>query len=182
MTDTAFDPGGFYEFDLGRGTVRTQAGSRVVVLSDNVLAPLVSAAATQGDLTAVRRLGKQLGEQILGNVGGDVTVAPPARVLGHAAAVLGLFGWGRLGLERWGDALVATLTDMPVLDDAQLGVAALLGGIFTSLGGREVACVPVSGAKFLLVDPGIADHVWNWAQEGSSIAGIVDRLTQGDAA
>ena len=78
MTDTAFDPGGFYEFDLGRGTVRTQAGGRVVVLTDNVLAPLVSAAATQGDLTAVRRLGKQLGEQILANAGGDVEGSDPA--------------------------------------------------------------------------------------------------------
>jgi hypothetical protein len=182
MTDTAFDPGGFYEFDLGRGTVRTQAGSRVVVLSDNVLAPLVSAAATQGDLTAVRRLGKQLGEQIVANVGGSVADTDPARVLGHAASVLGLFGWGRLGLERWGDALVATLRDMPALDEAQLGVAALLGGIFTSLGGREVACVPIEDGKFLLVDPGIADRVWTWAQEGTSLAGIVGRLVQGDAA
>lgn len=182
MTDSAFDPGGFYEFDLGRGTVRTQAGGRVVVLSDNVLAPLVSAAASQGDLTAVRRLGKQLGEQIVANAGGDVEGAPADQVLGHAAAVLGLFGWGRLGLERWGDALVATLSDMPVLDDAQLGIAALLGGVFTSLGGREVACVPIENAKFLLVDPGIADRVWSWAQDGMRIAGIVDRLVQGEAA
>ena len=85
-------------------------------------------------------------------------------------------------MERWGDALVARIVSLPALDESQLAFAALLGGLFSSLAQRDVACVPLaeSGA-FILVDPGVAETVWSWAQSGDQIGSIVSRLAPGNA-
>lgn len=173
---SAFDPGGFFEFDLARGAVRARGGERVVLLSDAALAPLVATAVKSGDVTAVRKLGKRLGEAAAASLD-DPAGDPPEVVLGRAADVLSLFGWGRLRVERWGDALVARVEDPPTLDDAHLGVAALLGGLFGALADRDVACVPVGSAgTFVLVDPSVAAQVWKWSRAGDAIGAIVARL------
>lgn len=174
----SFEPGGFFEFDLAKGSISARDGGRVLVLSDSVVAPLVSAAVEGGDLTAVRKLGRQLGEATAKAIGGAAATQPAEDVLGHAAAVLSLFGWGRLEVQRWGDALVATLRELPRLDDEHLGMAALLGGVFSALADEEVACVPVSDdGTFLLVNPSVAQQVWKWSRGGEDVAAIVGRLT-----
>ena len=172
-----FDPGGFLEFDLAGGAVHVRSGARVLLLSDTVVAPLVSAAVAHGDLTAMRRLGRHIGEEVKRSLGRTPDELGADTVLGHAASVLALFGWGRLEIDRWGDALCARLTALPVLDDDHLAIAALLGGLFSSLAHHEVACVPVgSEGRFLLVDPQIAEQVWNWARQGDAVGTIVGRL------
>lgn len=182
MSQPRFDPAGFYQFNLADGAVRTRAGGRVLVLSDSAIAPLISTAVQHGDLTAVRRLGKQIGDQIVDSLGGPADERPPETVLGHAASVLALFGWGRLSLVRFGDALVARVEGAPALDEDHLGVAALLGGVFSSLAHREVACVPVDAERFLLVSPHVAEQVWTWSKEGHGLAAIIDRLDVGEEA
>ncbi len=177
MDEPRFDPSGFFDFDLTAGAVRARGGTRVLVLSDTVVAPLVSAAVASGDLTAMRRLGRHVGEEIRSSLGGSADGLSPETVLGHAASVLGLFGWGKLTLERWGDALVARIVSLPDLDETQLAFAALLGGLFSSLAQRDVACVPLAEAgAFILVDPGVAETVWSWAQSGDDVPSIVSRL------
>jgi hypothetical protein len=148
----------------------------VLLLSDSVVAPLVSAAVGNGDLTAVRKLGRQLGEVAAAGLS-NPNMLPPERVLGQAAAVLSLFGWGRLSVERWGHALLARLEDLPTLDAEHLGIAALLGGLFSALASREVACVPVGDdGAFLLVDPSVAQKVWKWSRDHKEVGAIVGRL------
>ncbi len=182
MDEPRFDPSGFFDFDLTSGAMRARGGTRVLVLSDTVVAPLVSAAVASGDLTAMRRLGRHVGEEIRGSVGGSADSLSPETVLGHAAGVLALFGWGKLTLERWGDALVARIVSVPELDESQLAFAALLGGLFSALSQRDVACVPLAETgSFVLVDPSVAETVWSWAQSGDDIASIVSRLTPENA-
>jgi hypothetical protein len=177
MPQPTFDPAGFFEFDLAGGEVRARSGHRVLVLLDTVVAPLVSAAVQTADLTAVRRLGRHMGEEVLRSIGVDVADCTPEQVLGHAASVVSLFGWGRLHLERWGDALVARLDALPELDADHLAIAALLGGLFSQLAHHEVACVPVAAdGRFLLVDPQIAEQVWNWSRNGDDLPTILSRL------
>lgn len=182
MATPAFDPGSFFEFDLANGAVTTRSGERVLLLSDTVLAPLVAAAVQNGDLTAVRKLGRLFGEAAAeGLEGANMTRADI--VLGRAAHVLSLFGWGRLRIARWGDALVADVEGLPQLDDDHLGVAALLGGLFSALAEREVACVPVSeDGSFILVDPSVAQQVWKWSRSGDDIPAIAGRLARPGAA
>ena len=182
MAEPSFDPGGFFTFDLGGGHVTTRAGRRVLVLSDTVLGPLVASAVANGDLTAVRRLGRHMGEEVRQTLGGQVDEAPTDVVVAHLTAVLGLFGWGKFQLERWGDALVVRVAEAPGIDADQLALAALLGGLFSSITGRDVAAVPVSEeAEFVLVAPPIAETVWGWARGGDDLATIVARLAPGGA-
>ncbi len=177
------DPAGFFEFDLEEGQVRARSGNRVLVLSDSVVGPLVSAAVQNGDLTAVRRLGRHMGEEVATALGSDAGDRGPDVVMAHAATVVSLFGWGRLHLERWGDALCARLDKLPELDSDHLAMAALLGGLFSALARQEVACVPVSGeGRFLLVDPQIAEEVWNWSRGGDDVPTIVGRLETSEVA
>lgn len=186
MADTAFDPGGFFEFDLAEGAVRARGGPRLLVLPDAVVAPLVEAAVRTGDVTAVRKLGKQLGDAAMAGLSAAPVASRPEIVLGRAADVLSLFGWGRLTIERWGDALVARVSGLPALDQEHLGVAALLGGLFSSLADRDVACVPVStegpDAAFLVVHPSIAGQIFKWARAGDGVGAIVERLVAAEGA
>jgi hypothetical protein len=187
MDEPRFAPEGFFDFDLTQGAVRARGGTRVLLLSDTVVGPLVSSAVQGGDLTALRRLGRHIGEEIRKSLGGSAGERGSDTVLAHAAGVLALFGWGQLSLERWGDALVARIVSLPELDDSQLALAALLGGLFTALVQNDVACVPLARpdggdrGAFILVDPQVAETVWEWAQAGNDIASIVQQLAPGAA-
>jgi hypothetical protein len=56
-------------------------------------------------------------------------------------------------------------------------VAALLGGLFSTLCSTEVACVPITRtARYMMVDPRIAEQVWTWSKEGESLASITSKL------
>ena len=182
MTEPRFDAGAFYEFDLPKGRVKGRTGARVVVLSDTVLGPLVAAASAQGDLTPVRTLGTLPGEEVVASLGKSPMGLAPETVISHAAAVFAMHGFGSLTFERWADAMVIGVHDAPQLDEAWLGIAALLGGMFTVSTGSEVACVPVEPGKFLVVDPSIAGDVWNAAQSGASLGAIVGSLAAGGQA
>ncbi|MEM6957021.1 MAG: hypothetical protein AAF411_11485 [Myxococcota bacterium] len=169
----AFDPGGFYEFDLGAGAVRTRDGERVVLVAPEVLRPLVAAAAERGDLTPLRNFGNGLARHAKSSLGGGAGGASPEAVLRHASAVVALFGLGVLDLERWGKALVFRLTESPELDEKHLAVAAFLGGFVSELTGQDIACVPVGDDRFLVTHPSSADRVWALSRGGSSLADIV---------
>lgn len=182
MAEAQFDPGGFFKFDLAQGSVRARGGGRVILLSDTVLAPLIATAVNNGDLTAVRALGSQLGQMLADELPGDEQSLLPEVVTGHAAALMALYGWGRLQLERWGDALVLEVEGLPPLDEDNLAVAALLGGMFSTLCDLEVACVPLAEpSRYIMVDPSIAEHVWAWSKSGRSLGDIVGALVAEEA-
>ncbi len=168
MTAPRFDPAGFYELDLAKGTVSTRHGDRVLVMTDNVATALVSSA----DAKALEALGNALGSQAKRELS-DVEGASPESVLGHAATALGVFGWGRLGFERWADVLVVSLEQTP--DVPHPALATLLGGFISALSGKEVACVAVGG-RFVVVHPSIVDTVSTWASRGLGIPAVVAKL------
>lgn len=173
-----FDPGGFYEFNINNGSVKTRSGERVLVLGQDVLGPLVSAAAASGDLTPLRALGSNLASHAKSAIAGAPADAAPADVFSAAAGVVGVFGFGRLEVERWGEAIALRMVDAPALDERRLANAALLGGLLSGLSGDEVACVPVDD-RFLVVSPNAADAVWKLARGGAAVADIVAALHGG---
>jgi hypothetical protein len=181
---STFDPAGFLELDPVAGEAHVRGGARVLLLSDAVVAPLVATAVQNGDLTAVRRLGRHMGEVVRTGLAGAPDGLPAEVVLAHARSVVSLFGWGALEVERWGGALVLRLSHAPSLDPDHLALAALLGGLMSSLAQREAACVPLDGdGAFLMCDPHIAEEVWSWSRHGRSIAEVVGALAvRGDAA
>ncbi|MBK8171784.1 MAG: hypothetical protein IPK60_15750 [Sandaracinaceae bacterium] len=182
MAQPNFDPSGFYEFDLSRGAVRTRDGERVFVLSDDVVAPLINALVKQGDLSTLTKLGERLGSTASASLAGRVSELSPEQVIGHAAAVLALYGWGRLQSERWGDAFVVTITGLRDLDPMQLATSALLSGLLGKLAGAELSCVPVGDERFVVVHPSIAKQVSSWVTSGSNIGEIARRLVATEVA
>lgn len=183
MADTQLDPSGFFQFDIAHGVVRTKHGQRVLMLSEQVLSPLVNAAVESGDLTSIRMLGSELGTLTAQSLGQPLEDVGPEVAMHHAAAMVAMFGWGTLALERWGDALVVIVEGTAPLDDEDLAIAALLGGLFSTLVGQEVACVPIGeGSRYLMVDPSIAEEVWSWSRAGEDLPGIVSRLAPSEAA
>ncbi len=181
MAQPTFDPTGFYEFDLQGGHVRTRGGARVMVLSESVVGPLVALAAQNEDLTAIRKLGQLIGQHVLDAFPQGAGPQAPEPIAAHAAAALAVFGWGQLTLSRWGDALVAQLDELPTLDDEHWAAAALLGGMFSVIADRPVACVPADATHFVMVDPSIAQEVWSWSRTGATLAHIVERLQRGES-
>ena len=176
MAEARFDPGGFYQFDLSEGSVRTKDGARVLMVSDTALGLLVSTAVRSGDIAAMIGLGSQLGAMARQSLGADPSGATPESVLAHAAAVVSLFGWGKLSFEHWGHALVVGLGGLPSLDDGGKAVGALLTGLLSSLGNQPADCVAVGQGQFLVVAPDIAEQVRKWAAGGDGLAAIVGRL------
>jgi len=176
MAEARFDPGGFYQFDLREGSVRTKDGGRVLVLSDTALGLLVSTAVRAGDVAALIGLGNQLGALARQSLGADPSAATPEAVIAHASAVVSLFGWGKLAFERWGQALVVNVGGLPPLDDGGKAVGALLTGLLSSLGDRPADCVSVGAGQFLVVAPTAAEQVRKWAASGDGVATIVGRL------
>jgi hypothetical protein len=175
--DAGLDPNAFFQFDLAKGSIRARGGSRVLIVSENVLSPLIHTAVANGDLTAVRTLGSQLATLVSSSLPGQANALSPSQVVGHAGAVMSLFGWGRLRLEQWGDAMVLNVEGMPPLDEDNLALAALLGGLFSALCTTEVACVPLArSTRYMMVDPRIAEQVWSWAREGDGVAAIAGKL------
>jgi hypothetical protein len=174
MDEPRFDPGGFWEFHLSGGAMRTREGRRVVVLPEDVAGPLVRLALDQGDQVLLSEIGAALGAECAASLGEGLDERSPETVLGHARSVVALFGLGRLSLDRWGDALVAKLEGPPALHHE--GLAALLGGLFGALGGTEVGCVSAGGGLFVLVHPDVVDAVHGWISEGADLAAISARL------
>ena len=175
MAEAQFDPGGFYQFDLQEGSVRTKDGARVVVLSDTALAPLVSAAVKSGDIGALIGLGSHLGTLAKANLGANPVETTPEGVLAHASSVVSLFGWGKLGFERWGEALALTVDGAPTFGDGGTALGAFLTGLLSALGDQPADCVPV-GERFLVVSPQAADQVRGWAAGGDDMPTIVGRM------
>ncbi len=176
MAEARFDPGGFYQFDLSEGSVRTRDGARVLVLSDTAAGQLVSAAMRAGDSAALIGLGNELGTVARANLGGDPTEASIEQVVAHASAVVSLFGWGKLAFERWGQALVATVSGAPSLGDGGIAMSALLTGMISALGETPADCVPVTEQQFLILAPETAEAVRKWVAAGDRLGAIVSRL------
>jgi hypothetical protein len=177
MAEPVFDPAGYYEFDLDQGSVHTRDGTRVLMVSDNAMARLVSSL-VESDVGAVRKFGKELGLEAARSLGEVPDNAPPERAFGHVSSILSLFGWGRLEMERWGDALVARVQDAPELDARRWGLSSLLGGVLSGLTDREVACVPVPGPRYVVVAPDVAKTVLEWVEDGADLATVITRLAR----
>lgn len=173
-----FDPAGYWEFHLGTGAMRTRGGQRVVAVPEDVLASLVAHAVHAGDAAALVRLGEHVGREARESLKDDPRGLSPEVVVAHASRVAVLFGLGTLGLVRWGDALVATLDHAPAVDASREALGALLSGLFSTLSGAKVACVPLRERDYAIVHPDAESAVRSLAKNGASVADVVGHLAE----
>ncbi len=169
-----------YHLDVTRGMLKScPLDERVVTLPVEVLRRVVAMAMQGGDLTVLRVAGKMLADAARAGLEGrdtQVHALPATVVFAQARQALAYAGWGSLDVERWGNALVVLLRQAPGLDTEQLGIAALLGGLFSTLALRDVACVPMDEHRFLCIDPSLAEAAWNWSKTGRSLYSVLSEL------
>src|SRR5690606_40271943 len=110
-------------------------------------------------------------------------------LLDQLSLEVALMGFGVLGLERWGRALVFTLEDSPFGDAGDALVAGLLEGALQRAFSREAVvvrlCREENTARFLVTGRSGADRVSEWLRSGvgwgEALARLQPRTGRGEA-
>lgn len=186
MEHSSFDPNKAVTFDLPAGQVRLAAGT------DNDAAVIVpaaalSAVATAAGETATRELGRAMGRMLGARVSNRlesparVRDASLDRVVAELATELAIVGLGTLSLERWGRALVVTVSDSPVEGAAgDTLLAAVVEGMLGAASGREVRTLPLARdgrmLRVLVANVASIERVIGWMNDGVSWGDAITRL------
>ena len=186
MEHSSFDPKKAVTFDLPAGQVRLTAGtdtSRAVI----VPAAALSAVANAAGETAARELGlatgRMLGARVATRLESPAAVRDASldRVVAELATELAVVGLGTLALERWGRALIATITDSPI--DGAAGdalLAAVIEGMLASSSGRDVRTLPLARTgnllRVLVANVASIERVVTMLGEGVSWGDAITRL------
>lgn len=185
MAHTRFDPSRAVKFDLGRGVVQLDGSDgRVLVPADTLLA-LCTSAGEEATRDFGRTLGSEIGRRAAGRLG-STAEAGLEDVLEHLGGDLALGGFGSLGIERWGRALVMTVNDSPLGAAGDALLAAVLEGAIQRALGRDASVVPLARegewARLLVVGDKAAAKVRGWLAEGVAWGDALARLhVRGDA-
>lgn len=180
MAEARFNPSHSVHFDFARGLVSLgAAGSRLLLPAELLDALLVAVPeATRADVG--QRLGIELGRRVLEHLGASPADASIEGVVEHLGGELALSGLGSLGVERWGQALIVTLSDCPLGATADPLVGWILEGALQRLFGRDVRAVPLGRigavARLLIVGPDTAAQVVGWLRAGASWTVALGRL------
>ncbi len=179
MVQAKFDPALALKFDLGRGTVSQSGAGARLVLSAEVVAALLKGAPADVVRDAGQQLGTELGRRIQPSLG-ELSQAPPERVLEFLGGELALLGLGGLGMERWGRALVFALVDNPLGAAGDDFMCALFDGALLRIYGKatRAVCVKRDGerARYLICGERAATQVTTWLGEGLGWGDALARL------
>src|SRR5262249_42956036 len=125
-----------------------------------------------------RGLGTEMGRRVIGRLGETASVSS---MVEHLGGELALAGFGSLGIEGWGRALVLTITGSPLGADGGAPLAAVLGGALQRAVARDAHIVRIDRtngkARLAVLRPSTAASVRRWLGEGVSWGDILTRLS-----
>lgn len=178
-----FDPSHVVKFDLARGQVEVAGGAPRVVLPADGLVELCQSAGEEAVKSFGRRLGTEAGRRTAEALGSGVTTASLEALLEHLGGNLALMGFGSLGLERWGKALVFTVDASPFGRHGDALLAAVLEGAIQRAVGRDAEAVVLGRdddrVRLAILSSGAARSVRAWLTEGKSWGEVLSRLHAG---
>jgi hypothetical protein len=180
-----FNPTGSVQFDLARGRVDL-AGEQVLVAAD-ALSALCTAAGDEAIVDFGRRIGTAVGRRVAHRLeeAGERERASIEEVLDQLGGELALSGLGALGLERWGRAMVLTLTGAPFAPDLDLLLASVLEGALQRSFGKDAHAIKLERddrqVRFLISSRTGATKVRKWIAGGMSFGEALARLQSGKA-
>lgn len=185
MAHTRFDPSQAVKFDLGRGVVQLDGSADRVLVPVDALLSLCRGAGEEATRDFGRTIGNEIGRRAAGRLGA-VADASLEEVLEHVGGDMALAGIGSLGIERWGRALVMTVSDSPLGAAGDPLLAAVLEGAIQRALGRDASVVPLARdgqwARLLVVGSKAATRVRGWLAEGVAWGDALARLhARGDA-
>jgi len=106
-------------------------------------------------------------------------------VVEHLGGELALMGLGSLGLERWGQALVLSMSHSPLGAAGDLLLGAVLEGAMQRSFGRDVVAIKLvrdmDQVRFLIAGHSGAHKVNGWLSQGVSWGDALSRLASGGA-
>ncbi|MEZ4225835.1 MAG: hypothetical protein R3B13_33085 [Polyangiaceae bacterium] len=182
MNTPRFDPTHAVKFNLSVGQIDLD-GARVLVPPEALL-QLCQAAGVESVRDFGRSIGTEVGRRLASRLGERLAGVSIDGVVDHFGGDLALLGLGDLGVERWGRALVFTLSGSPLGGQGDELVAAILEGALQRGAGRDarVLCLGRADelARFVVVSANTSDKVRSWLGEGAGFRDVIVRL-QGDA-
>ncbi len=175
---TRFNPSGSVSFDLVRG--RVDLGGDHVLVPADALVDLCRAAGPDAVTDFGRRLGTAIGRRVADRLGDAAASASLEEALDHLGGELALAGFGSLGLERWGRALVLTIDGGPFGQQLDELLAAVLEGALQRAFGRDCRAAKLMRddrqVRFLIASPSGAGKVAAWLSSGISYGEALTRL------
>ena len=181
---TRFDPSYSVHFDLGRGQIAVAGAAERLLIPADALAALLAGSDAEARKDFARRLGTEAGRRAIERLG-DANRAEIEDVIEHLGGDLAVMGLGSLGAERWGRALVMTVTGCPLGPAGDDVLAAVLEGAVQRAFGRDVGAVRLvrddGHARFLVTSRAGAARVRAWLDEGASWGDALARFHAGSA-
>ena len=186
MAQPRFDPSQTVKFDLTRGQVSFGGSDARVLVPTDALHDLCRGAGNEAMRDFGRRLGTEAGRRAAARLIDGPANASMTDVIEHLGGDLALLGLGSLAAERWGRALVLTVTHSPLGSQGDELLAAVLEGAIQRAMARDVAVVPLHRddalARLLVVSPSAATRVRAWIDGGTSWGDVLAKLNgSGDA-
>lgn len=185
----SFDMSGALRFDLVRGRVSLGGIGARVVLPLDALSLLFRSLTREQLVDFGHGLGNAVGRRLAERLSDGLGSLTSERLVEHLGGELALMGLGSLALEYWGQALVLTVVDSPLVfgdggkpDSGDV----LLGAVFESallrLTSREVEVVPLARldatVRFVVCSRSARDHVESWLAEGCHYGEALARLNE----
>ena len=108
-----FDPTRAVVFDLTQGQLRDDEGTGRVNVPVEALLRLCAAAGPEAQKDFARGLGSDAGRRVARRLGDNAANLGSEAWVEHLGGELALLGLGNLAFERWGRALVVTVSAAP---------------------------------------------------------------------
>jgi hypothetical protein len=182
MDTSTFDPTGAVAFDLDRGQVTLEGGGALLLMP----ADLMTTVCGQLQAGVVRQLGAALGKRAGTRVRTRLAqvVAPSVELMvDQLGGELALGGFGTLGIERWGQALVVRIEGYPLGAHAQELLGGYVEGALLAAVERQVTAMPLErtaeSLRLLLCNKAASGKVKNWLLAGGSWGDALAALHQG---
>jgi len=165
-------------FDLPRGAVHAAEGERALLVSSDALSHLLVAAGKEiGSIVAIQ-VGAAMGKRAVERLGGpfalhDASIEDVVTALGIEVA---LGGFGALGLERWGRAMVLTVDHAPPVEGF---IAPMLQGALEAAAGKAVRCLVIASGRpmrILVASVPTVERVRGWLADGITWGEALVRL------
>lgn len=180
MTHPPFNPAQSVQFDLGRGRVEFgDAVPRLLIPADALL-ELCRGASAEAQRDFGHRLGAEAGRRAASRLVGGAGRASIDAVVDHLGGDFALLGVGSFGIERWGRALIVTLTDSPLGTEGDSMLAAIIEGAIQRALSRDCHAVALGRsdgvARFAVLGRDAALSMRRWLGEGVAWTGALARL------
>ena len=182
MATPPFDPSYSVEFDLGRGQIAVRGSSERVLIPADALGALCEGCDPEVRRDFARRIGTEAGRRTAERLG-DPSTAGIEAVVEQLGGDLALMGFGSLGLECWGRALVLTVSGSPFGAGGDELLAGALEGALQRAFGRDVGVVRLERddgrVRFFISSRAGSERVRGWLSSGTSWSEALVRLERG---